>query len=106
MRPKLINFQLPSVLREMFETAIVFLYPAKCRVCEAFSWRYIYALYLCELLAGTFNSSKPPWCDICGTPDVKGLCDACATTPPRYGQLRTVALYQTTLQQAIHLFKI
>ena len=48
---------------------------------------------------------EPPWCDICGTLGVNGLCDACAISPPRYGQLRAVALYQTTLQQAIHLFK-
>ncbi len=104
MGSKPITLQLPSILREMFETAIVFLYPAKCRVCDDFLG--VGAMpYICTKCWQDVQFLKPPWCDICGTPDVNGLCDACATSPPRYGQLRTVALYQTTLQQAIHLFK-
>ena len=104
MGPKSINFQLPSVLREMFETSVVFLYPAKCRVCEAFL-RVTSMPYICADCWQDIQFLEPPWCDICGTPDIKGLCDACATSPPRYGQLRTIAFYQTTLQEAIHLFK-
>ena len=88
----------------MFETAIVFLYPAKCRVCEAFLG-VAPMPYICADCWQDIQFLEPPWCDICGMPDIKGLCDACATSPPRYGRLRTVALYQTTLQQAIHLFK-
>lgn len=104
MGSKPITFQLPSILREMFETAIVFLYPAKCRVCDDFLG--VGAMpYICTKCWQDVQFIKPPWCDICGIPDVNGLCDTCATSPPRYGQLRTVALYQTTLQQAIHLFK-
>ena len=61
--------------------------------------------YICADCWQDIQFLEPPWCDICGMPDIKGLCDACATSPPRYGRLRTVALYQTTLQQAIHLFK-
>ncbi len=101
---KPIAVQLPSVLREMFETAIVFLYPAKCRVCDDFLG-VASMPYICTDCWQDVQYLEPPWCDICGTPDVNGLCDACATSPPRYGQLRTVAVYQTTLQQAIHLFK-
>ena len=104
MGSKPINFQLPSVLREMFETAIVFLYPAKCRVCENFLGAALMP-YICADCWQDIQFLEPPWCNICGTPDIKGLCDACATSPPRYGHLRTVALYQTTLQEAIHLFK-
>lgn len=104
MRSKPITFQLPAVLQEMFETAIVFLYPSKCRVCDGFLG-VASMPYICAKCWQDVQYLKPPWCDICGTPDVNGLCDACATSPPRYGQLRTVALYQTTLQQAIHLFK-
>ncbi len=104
MRSKPITFQLPSALRAMFETAIVFLYPSSCRVCEDFLGAALMP-YICADCWQDVQYLEPPWCDICGTPDVKGLCDACATSPPRYGQLRTVALYQTTLQQAIHLFK-
>ena len=104
MGSKPINFQLLSVLREMFETAVVFLYPAKCRVCENFLGAASMP-YICADCWRDIQFLEPPWCDICGTPDVNGLCDACATSPPRYGQLRTVAVYQTTLQEAIHLFK-
>ncbi len=104
MKSKSITFQLPSVLRAMFETAIVFLYPSRCRVCDDFLG-VASMPYICADCWQDVQYLKPPWCDICGTPDVNGLCDACATSPPRYGQLRTVALYQTTLQQATHLFK-
>ena len=104
MGTKPITFQLQSVLREMFETAIVFLYPAKCRVCDDFLG-VASMPYICADCWQDIQFLEPPWCDICGTPSVNGPCDACATSPPRYGQLRTVALYQTTLQQAIHLFK-
>ena len=104
MGSKPINFQLPSVFREIFETAVVFLYPAKCRVCDDFLG-VASMPYICADCWQDIQFLEPPWCDICGTPDVNGLCDACATSPPRYGQLRTVALYQTTLQEAIHLFK-
>ena len=61
--------------------------------------------YICADCWHDMEFLEPPWCDICGTPDVRGLCDACATAPPRYGKLRSIAFYQTTLQQAIHLFK-
>ena len=101
---KPINFQLPPLFREMFETAIVFLYPAKCRVCETFLG-VTSMPYICASCWQDVQFFEPPWCDICGTPDVNGRCDACATAPPRYGQLRSIAFYQTTLQRAIHLFK-
>ena len=104
MRLKSIGLRLSSALQDMFETAIVFLYPARCRVCENFLG-VASMPYICANCWQDMQFLEPPWCDICGTPDVKGLCDACATSPPRYGQLRTVALYQTTLQVAIHLFK-
>ncbi len=104
MGTKPVSIQLPSVLREMSETAIVFLYPAKCRVCDDLLG-VARVPYICADCWQDIQFLEPPWCDICGIPGVNGLCDACATSPPRYGQLRTVALYQTTLQQAIHLFK-
>lgn len=104
MGPKSIGLRLSSQLREMLETAIVFLYPAKCRVCDGFL--AVAAIpYICTDCWQDMQFLEPPWCDICGTPEVNGRCDACATAPPRYGKLRTIAFYHTTLQQAIHLFK-
>ena len=104
MALKSIGSQVPHLLQETLKTAIVFLYPAKCRVCEAFL-EVTSIPYICPDCWQDIQFVEPPWCDICGTPDVNGLCDECATNPPRYGKLRSIAFYQTTLQHAIHLFK-
>ena len=104
MALKSIGLRVPSLLRDIVETGIVFLYPAKCHVCEAFLG-ITSVPYICADCWHDIQFVEPPWCDICGTPDVRGLCDECATDPPRYGKLRSIAFYQTTLQQAIHLFK-
>ena len=104
MALKSIGLHIPNLLRDVIETGIVFLYPAKCRVCEAFL-EITSVPYICADCWHDIQFLEPPWCDICGTPDVRGLCDECATAPPRYGKLRSIAFYQTTLQQAIHLFK-
>ncbi len=101
---KSIGLRVPNLLRDIVETGIVFLYPAKCRVCEAFL-EITSIPYICADCWHDIQFVEPPWCDICGTPDVRGLCDECATDPPRYGKLRSIAFYQTTLQHAIHLFK-
>ena len=104
MALKSIGWQVPNLLRDIVETGIVFLYPAKCRVCEAFL-EVTSIPYICADCWHDIQFLEPPWCDICGTPGVRGLCNACATAPPRYGKLRSIAFYQTTLQHAIHLFK-
>lgn len=104
MGPKSIGLRVPILLRNMYETAITFLYPAECRVCEGFLG-VTSIPYICNNCWEDIHFLEPPWCDICGTPGVDGLCDECATTPPRYGKLRSIAFYQTTLQQAIHFFK-
>lgn len=104
MESKPIGLQVPSLLRDIFETAVVFLYPAECRVCEEFLG-VTSVPYICNDCWQDIQFLEPPWCDICGTPGVNGLCDPCAISPPRYGKLRSIAFYQTTLQEAIHLFK-
>ena len=104
MGSKPIGMQVPLLLRDMSETAITFLYPAECRVCKEFLGTTSVP-YICNNCWQDIQFVEPPWCDICGTPSINGLCDACAITPPRYGKLRAVAFYQTTLQQAIHFFK-
>ena len=104
MGSKSINLHVPRLLRDMYETAIIFLYPAECRVCKQFLGATSIP-YICRNCWQDIHFLEPPWCDICGTPNVNGRCDACAISPPRYGKLRSIAFYQTTLQQAIHLFK-
>ncbi len=104
MRSKSIGLHILPLLRDMYETAIIFLYPAECRVCTEFLGATTIP-YICNNCWQDIHYLEPPWCDICGTPSINGLCDPCATTPPRYGKLRSIAFYQTTLQQAIHFFK-
>ena len=91
-------------LQQSAETAITFLYPAQCRVCNA-RLGLEAVPYMCDACWQAIQFVEPPWCDICGLPDVEELCDECATNPPRYGKLRTIAFYEAALQQAIHLFK-
>ena len=104
MELKSIGMHVPRLLRDMSETAITFLYPAECRVCKE-SLGATSVPYICNNCWQDILFLEAPWCDICGTPGVDGRCDECATTPPRYGKLRSIAFYQTTLQQAIHFFK-
>ena len=104
MELKSIGLHVPRLLRDMSETAITFLYPAECRGCKEFLGATSIP-YICNNCWQDIQCLKPPWCDICGTPGIKGLCDVCAITPPRYGKLRSTAFYQTTLQQAIHFLK-
>ena len=71
MGPRSIGLQLSTQLRDIFETAIVFLYPAKCRVCEEFLG-VTSMPYICANCWQDMQFLEPPWCDICGTPGVDG----------------------------------
>ncbi len=94
----------PNILQQTLETAITFLYPAQCRVCEK-PLGLESVPYMCGGCWDDIPLIEPPWCEMCGIPNTEGNCDECATTPPPYGKLRTIAFYKSALQQAIHLFK-
>ena len=91
-------------LQQTIETAVTFLYPAQCRACEK-QLGLESVPYMCNTCWHDIVTIKPPWCKICGIPNTEGLCDECATNPPRYGKLRSIAIYEAVLQQAIRLFK-
>lgn len=93
-----------NLIQQSIETAITFLYPSQCKVCKEYL-RLIAEPYICMSCWKDIEYINPPWCEICGLPSEENLCDACASQPPRYGKLRTIAVYEKTLQQAIHLFK-
>lgn len=94
----------PNLLQQSIETAITFIYPSQCKVCE--QQLSLEALpYICMSCWEKIDHIIPPWCNICGIPNDDGLCEDCASRPPRYGKLRTIAIYEKTLQEAIHLFK-
>ncbi|RKU25151.1 hypothetical protein C6497_16520 [Candidatus Poribacteria bacterium] len=92
------------MIQQLVETAITFLFPAQCKVCEM-NIGLESIPYLCEGCWDSLEIVTPPWCDICGKNNVDGVCDVCATVPPRYGRLRTVAFYDAILQKIIHLYK-
>lgn len=94
----------PHFLQQTIESAITFLYPAQCKVCEK-QLGLESAPYICNPCWNEIDYIQPPWCEICGIPNTENLCGPCATKPPRFGKLRTIAAYDSTLQQAIHLFK-
>ncbi len=98
-----------NVHRHISEALITFLYPAQCRVCER-DIGLETVPYLCNACWNDIQLIKPPWCIMCGfplsflNPPVE-TCDECARKPPRYGKLRTIALYGGALRQVIHLLK-
>ncbi len=94
----------PNILQQTLETAITFLYPAQCRVCEK-QLGLESVPYMCETCWHDIPLIEPPWCEMCGIPNTEDVCNECATTPPPYGKLRTIAFYESALQQAVHLFK-
>lgn len=94
----------PIFLQQTIETALTFLYPSQCRVCGELL-RLESVPYMCNTCWHNVHFIKPPWCEICGIPITENRCNECETNPPRYGKLRTIAFYESALQQAIHLFK-
>ena len=100
-----------ALLLQAIETVLTFLYPTQCRACET-PLGLETVPYLCNACWAQMQFVEPPWCEMCGTPFLSAassceseVCDECAKAPPRYGKLRTIAFYEASLRQAIHLFK-
>ncbi len=94
----------PSIFHQTIETAVSFIYPAQCRVCEKIIGIESVP-YVCDTCWTNIDIISPPWCEICGIPNAEGICADCATKPPQYGKLRTIGIYHGTLQHLIHLYK-
>ncbi|MCG9129547.1 ComF family protein [Candidatus Poribacteria bacterium] len=92
------------MIQQVIETALTFLYPAHCKVCEK-TIGLESIPYLCGYCWDSLEFVTRPWCEICGIQSNEEICSECATTPPRYGKLRTIAFYGTILQKIIHLYK-
>lgn len=93
-----------NIFSQTINTTLNFLYPTQCRVCESYIGIDTVP-YLCDNCWDQIDFVKSPWCRICGLPEIEDVCSECATNPPRYGKLRTIACYEGALQDAIHLFK-
>ena len=83
---------------------IAFVFPAKCRRCET-PMGVGKVHYLCDTCWEQIELLKPPWCRICGLPGWSAVCADCGEPPPLFRRLRTVAFYEPTLREAIHLMK-
>ncbi len=94
----------PNFLQQTIESAITFIYPAQCHVCKK-QLGFESTPYICNSCWKIIEFIQSPWCEICGIPYTENLCNSCATKPPRFGKLRTIAVYENTIQQAIHQFK-
>ena len=93
-----------NFLHQTVETAVTFFYPAQCRNCDE-QLGYSTVPYICDTCWNRIKLVEPPWCEICGISTTEDKCDECATKPPQYGKLRTIAVYEAAIQKAIHLFK-
>ena len=83
---------------------ITFVFPAKCRRCET-PMGVGKVHYLCDACWEQIELLKPPWCRICGLPGWSAVCADCRERPSLFRSLRTVAFYEPTLREAIHLMK-
>lgn len=83
---------------------ITFVFPAKCRRCEI-PMGVGQVHYLCDACWEQIECLKPPWCQICGLPGWSAICTDCRARPPLFRRLRTIAFYEPTLREAIHLMK-
>lgn len=60
----------------------------------------------CENCQSQVNIIQPPFCNICGQPrDVPGLCFRCSTNKPQFNQLRSWAVYDGPVREAIRSLK-
>jgi ComF family protein len=76
------------------------LFPPRCGGCQAPGSLW------CEACRAAVQPIEPPWCEKCGEPFVTDrLCTNCRNHPLVIDHIRSVALFEGVLRQAIHRFK-
>lgn len=89
-----------SGARRFGQIALDLLYPKRCVGCGRGGELY------CVSCVSSLSFILPPTCPICGQPGLQqGLCRACRTQPLQIGGIRSVAVYEGTLRNAIHSYK-
>lgn len=80
--------------------ALDLLYPRRCVGCGRLGAFY------CVSCRASLSLILPPVCPICGQPGQQpGVCRACHIQPPQIDGIRSVAVYEGTLRDAIHALK-
>jgi ComF family protein len=86
--------------RQAWGSFIDLLFPPKCGGCQTAGSLW------CEACRAAVKPIEPPWCEKCGEPFVGDrLCANCRAHPLQIEQIRSVALFDGVLRQAIHRFK-
>ena len=86
--------------RQVWGSFIDLLYPPQCGGCQTAGSLW------CDACRAAIEPIKPPWCEKCGEPFVTDrLCANCRTHPLQIEKIRSVALFEGVLRQAIHRFK-
>lgn len=92
--------------KSFINSLIVFVYPARCRVCEQ-PMDLESVPYICDKCWCSFDLIEEPFCEICGKPltEFDKVCKKCKKTPPIFSKARAITTYNKTIRQAIHLLK-
>jgi len=86
--------------RQTWSSFIDLLFPPKCGGCQTAGSLW------CNACRAAVKPIKPPWCEKCGEPFVTDqLCANCRAHPLQIEKIRSVALFEGVLRQAIHRFK-
>jgi ComF family protein len=76
------------------------LFPPRCGGCQAAGSLW------CERCRAAIQLLKPPWCEKCGEPFVtEPLCANCRAHPLVIEKIRSAALFDGVLREAVHRFK-
>ncbi len=85
---------------QVWNRFIDLLFPPRCGGCQSPGSLW------CATCRAAVISLTPPWCEKCGEPFVTDrLCANCRTHPLVIEKIRSVALFDGVLRQAIHRFK-
>ncbi|MDD2923144.1 MAG: ComF family protein [Anaerolineales bacterium] len=91
---------LPYLMYRSLWYALDLLFPPLCGGCDKLGSRWCAD---CQRSVITLSGIV---CDVCGLPqDVAGVCDACRADRPHFRALRAWAVFDTSLQRALHKLK-
>jgi ComF family protein len=86
--------------RQVWSWLIDLLFPPRCGGCQKAGSLW------CETCRAAVQPIEPPWCEKCGEPFIAdGLCANCRAHPLSIEKIRSVALFDGVLREAIHRFK-
>ncbi len=92
--------QLQRQGRQAWSWVIDLLFPPRCGGCRTLGSQW------CEACRAAVRPVTPPWCERCGQPQVTDrLCSNCLAYPLHIEKIRSVAVFEGVLREAIHRFK-